>query len=368
MSEIDSVWNLLQFGKSVNPDEVIHQVRMNTLTLVQEHLLLEKPTVLIRVGRKGAHLFGPYDARIEEKGFITCTYRLIAKNRFATMKPSLDLSKTAVILITDTIHKGEEMKNVLVRLQAEKIKVHKIFCYSKYQKGVDNLVQSGLIKEDQIISLFSSITEEEYMEKCKQLLAFFRSRIEPMDPDLCYDTYNVDDVIDLKNFAKIIVPILEEIFGKKLTIFEASDNGFASNVQELSCYVENSEIESKITNTLFKKTINCKIPAISIRFKLNQKNVDTDFTAIIKTGSSCNIGNNKAIECLNHSNHCCMELTDIVGLNQDEAKQLICPTCIEIHISDYILNEIKSRITKKFFEIGLTCKLKWPTRPYGFED
>lgn len=203
MKVINSVWGLLDFDKSIKPDDVIHKVRMNVLTLIEEHILAEKPTVLIRVGRKGAHLVGPYDSRIEEKGFMTCTFRILAKNR-SRISPPLDSINEPVILITDTIHTGEEMKNVLLRLAHENIKVSKIFCYSKHQKGEDNLVKSGLIDEDRIIGLFSASSEEEYMKECKQLFVFFRSRIEPMDPDSCYDTYNLNKTITLKEFEKVI--------------------------------------------------------------------------------------------------------------------------------------------------------------------
>ena len=233
MNGIYSIWDLLSFDESMSPDEVIHRVRMNVLTLIEKYVLSEKPTILIRVGRKGAHLVGPYDSRIEEKGFLTCTYRLLSNNRISESSRSLEGIKEPVILITDTIHTGEELKYILLRLKSEKVKVSKIFCYSKHQKGVENLVKTGLIKQNKIIALFSASSEEEYMRECKELLVFFRSRIEPMDPDACYNTYNLNKQVSTKEFEKIVVPILEEIFGNKIIVKRLSDSGFASNIREL---------------------------------------------------------------------------------------------------------------------------------------
>ena len=358
------IWEWLGFTKQEKPDEIIRKVNLNVLSLLEEHVLKEEPTILIEVGRKSAHLCGRYRSRIEEKGFLTCRWRLFKISKFVLTRPPLPIpSDKPVILIADTIHKGEELSTVLENLYLKDIEVKKIFCYLKNEEGVQNLVTEGPIDGEDVVGLFSSHSEEEYMKEYNQLQVFFRSRIEPMDPDLCFDLYNVDEVLRPKKFKKILKPVLRDVFGQKIEIIESSDRGLALNIKELHCSIENRPKIEEITRGLFQEDFDYEANCVSIRTKTNQKQVDSDFTIIAKTEADCNLKKTDAGKCLKAPENCCITRIRYKGKKSD-VKKMICPVCVDSLISDSILSKLEPNLINCFREKGLECKKKYPYRPF----
>jgi hypothetical protein len=186
---IDDLWQFWGFKDSSDSNTVIRTVDQNVIRLVNL-ILKEEPTTLVQVGRKAAHLIREYKNQIEAKKFLTCLILIYNFNELSQYKPEIPKDKP-VILVEDTIHHGLQLANVLVTLKEDNIEVSKVFCYLKNQKGVDALVKHGLLKSNQVESLFTSRSEREYQEKSKELHAYFRSHIEPTDPEICYNVYKL---------------------------------------------------------------------------------------------------------------------------------------------------------------------------------
>lgn len=359
------IWEWIGFNKQEKPDDIIRKVTLNVWSLVEEHLLKEEPTTLIEVGRKSAHLCTHYRSRIQEKGFLSCRWRLFKTSEFFETKPPLQIpTDKPVILIADTIHRGEELSNVLTNLHSIDIKVKKIFCYLKNEEGVQNLVNEDLIDREDVVGLFSSHSEEEYMKEYNRLQVLFRSRIEPMDPDLCFDLYNVDEVLHPRKFKKISEPVLRDLFEQRIEVAEFSDRGLASNIKELHCNVESCPKIEEIGKGLFQEGFDYEANCVSIRSKINQKKIDSDFTIIAKTEANCNLKKTDAGKCLKVPENCCITRVGYKKGKKPDVKKMICPACVDLQISDSILNRLESSLINGFREKGLECKKQYFYRPY----
>lgn len=359
------IWEWIGFSKKEKPDEIIRKVNLNVWSLVEEHLLKEEPTTLIEVGRKSAHLCAHYRSRIQEKGFLSCRWRLFKTSEFFETKPPLQIpTDKPVILVADTIHRGEEVRTVLTNLYSRDIEVNRIFCYLKNEEGVQNLVNEDLIDREDVVGLFSSHSEEEYMKEYNRLQVFFRSRIEPMDPDLCFDLYNVDEVLHPGKFKKISEPVLRDLFEQRIEVAEFSDRGLASNIKELHCNVESCTKIEEIAKGLFQEGFDYEANCVSIRSKINQKKIDSDFTIIAKTEANCNLKKTDAGKCLKVPENCCITRVRYKKGKKPDLKKIICPACVDLQISDSILNRLESSLINGFRERGLECKKQYFYRPY----
>jgi len=360
----DDVWEWLGFGEKDSPNETIRKVNLNVLTLVEELLLKEQPTYLVVVGRKASHLITDYTTRIEEKGFMSCFYRLYRVSQYVQMKPPIQIpTKHPVILVVDTVHTGEELSIVLADLYARKIKVKKIFCYLRNEEGIENLVAAKLVDKENVVGLFSSSSEEEYLEEYDKLQTFFRSQLEPMDPDLCFNSYNVNKVLSPNELKAILQSVLKDMFGQRITIKRFCDRGLASNIKELYGSIGNNRKLREITRGLLREDSDCDVSCASIRLKMDQKKVDTSFVIIVRTESDFNLKKVEANICLKDLERCCMARTGYKKRKELEVKRLVCPACIDLLISDSILNELSPILIKGFEKGGLECKLTRTYRP-----
>lgn len=362
---LDNVWEFYGFSGDDNPDEIIRKVDLNVLSLLEEHILKEEPTVLVQLGRKGTHLFTHYKSRIEEKGFLTCLYRLFLVSQLAQIRPAISIpSGKPVIIVADTIHTGSELSIFLSNFYSAGIEVKKIFCYLENEEGVQNLITAGLIDREKVVGLFSSYSEEEYMKESRQVQAFFRSRITPMDPDTCFNLYNVGKILRPNELKGILEPILKDVFRQDITVKQSYDRGLASNIKELHCSIDKCSKIDEVASRLFQEDFDHKIYCINIRSKLNQKRVDSDFAIIVKPETNCSVKKKgDPSGCLKAPENCLLTRTEYKKEKEFEVKKLVCPACVDLSLSDSVLNELHSILTKVFEEKGLELKLKWAYRP-----
>ena len=366
MSEgFDDVWQFYGFPEDDNPDEIIRKVDLNVNSLLEEHILKEEPTVLVQVGRKSAHLLTHYKDRIEEARFLPCLYRLFLISQLTQIRPPISIpSDKPVILVADTIHTGSEVRNVLSILYSMDIDVKKIFCYLENEEGVQSLIDEGLVDRENVVGLFSSHSEEEYKRESRQLQVFFRSRITPMDPDVCFNSYNVNTRLQPKEYESVLNPILENAFGQAIVIEETADRGLASNIKELQCSIGKCSRIDEVAGSLFQEDFDYETSHVSMRSKINQKIVDSDFTLIVKTENGCNVKKKEGPgQCLKAPQNCLLTRTEYEKEKEMTVKKLVCPACIDLLLSDSILNELDSILVKAFKEKGLECILKWRHRP-----
>lgn len=365
---IDDIWQFWGFNDCDQADEVIRRVDLNVLLLVNL-ILKEKPTTLVQVGRKAAHLIRDYKNQIEDAKFLSCLYIIRPLNELSETKPEIPTDKP-VVLFEDTIHEGKQLAEVLAEFRAGKIKVHKVFCYLQNESGVKRLVELGLIKEKQVSSLFISHNEKEYQERCKQLHAYFRSRLEPTDSDTCYNLYNTNIQLTPKRLIELVEPIFKRTFGAD-TIEESLERGLATNIKELTYRVIDNSLLQKYADLIFTKKTNYKTHGLNIRFKINRKRIDSDFSVIPKVEADFLINHKANNHCLTKSNKCMLDnctynskaINKLKTKDAERIKKAVCPSCLDMLISDYLLKKLNRSMCYAFKKEGFELTLKQKYRP-----
>jgi hypothetical protein len=363
--DIDNIWQFWKFGKSGNANDIIRKVDKNVIELVNL-ILKEEPTTLVQVGRKAAHLIREYKQQLEPR-FLISLIVFYNFSDFSQSRPKIPSGKP-VILIEDSIHHGRQLAQVLLSLKEDKIEVSKVFCYLKNQKGVRTLVKNGLITEKQVVSLFTSNSEVEYQEKAKELHAYFRSHIEPTDQEICYNLYNVNTQLDSEQLIKIIEPSLLKLFCAD-SMGELDEKGFTSNIKEVSYITANNEVLQKWADALIKKENDYQVLGLNLRFKVNQRLIDSDFTMIVKIEADCSV--NKEInneKCLSSENQCLMNCSSHENVDAEKLKEAVCPQCLDLALSHYLLGKLNIEITRAFKEVNLGLILKEKHRPVNLTE
>lgn len=359
---IDNIWQFWKFDDSTNADLIIRKVDQNVIELINL-ILKEEPTTIVQVGRKATHLIREPRNQLEAKNFLTCLIVFYEFKDLTESKPGIPTGKP-VILVEDTIHHGEQLAKVILTLKEDNIEVSKVFCYLKNRSGVNRLVKSGLIKEKQVVSLFTSKSEREYQEKAKELQAYFRSHIEPTDSDICYNLYSVNTQLSPQQLISIIEPSLLKLFGTN-SIEELEERGFTSNIKEISFKTTNTQVLQKWAESVIKKKNNYEVLGLNLRFKINQRLVDSDFTMIAKIEADCSISkdiNNK--KCLSNENRCMFKhVTHDEGVDVEKLKENVCPQCLDIAMSDYLLGRLNREIGLSFKKAHLALTFKERYRP-----
>ncbi len=300
----------------------------------------------------------------EDAHFSTCMHRVMTLNGFSETRPVISKGKP-VILIDDTIHTGETLARVLSDLRSCRVKVSKIFCYLANETAVNSLVKQRLIKREQIYSLYSSDSEEEYLRQSKQLQVFFRSHIEPTDPDVCFNLYNTN-VREPKQLAKILKNAMQPFFGETL-IEEQSEPGLASTTKELSCLISDYSILQKWADQKLMKKLDYSVNSFDLRFKMNQKEIDSDFTVIPRISATCSpniepIGSNR---CFKKSEKGCIvckiqhpkNITNLI-------KPAYCAACLDCIMCGIALGKLNLSIRTAFAREKQECILKMTYRTW----
>ncbi|MDR0461314.1 MAG: hypothetical protein LBH62_07835 [Nitrososphaerota archaeon] len=365
MSEdIDDIWRLWGFNESNDSNTVIKTVDQNVIKLVNS-ILKEEPTTLVQIGRKAAHLIREYKNQIEEKKFLTCLLLMYKYNDLTQYKPEI-LKDKPVILMVDTIHHGIDLRDVITSFKKSHTQISKIFCYIKNQDGVNNLVKHNLLKEEQIVSLFTSYSEIEYREKVKDLHAYFRSHIEPTDPDICYNVYRVNTQLTVEQLIEITEPVLFKILDT-VSMEKIADTGFASNIQEAKYTTTNNKILQKWSDSIIRGENSYEISGLDLRFKINQRSIDSEFSVIPKIEADCIVSegvNNK--KCFTHKEHCMLNHYKHKDITVQELKNTICPQCLDIVVSDNLLESLNNELSLAFKESKRAVILKEKSRPVPF--
>jgi hypothetical protein len=361
---IDDIWQLWGFNESNDSNTVIRTVDQNVIQLVNL-ILKEEPTTLVQIGRKAAHLIREYKNQIEAKKFLTCLLLMYKFNDLTQYTPDIPTDKPAILMV-DTIHHGTDLTKVLQDLKNDNTQVSKVFCYIKNQDGINNLVKRNLLKEEQIVSLFTSHSEYEYQEKVKDLHAYFRSHIEPTDPEICCDVYRVNTQVNVEQLTKIIEPVLSKTLGTG-SMEKIAERGFASNIQETRYNTTNNELLQKLSDTLIKRKNSYEILSLNLRFKINQRSIDSEFSVIPKIEADClvneNVNNKK---CLMQKKHCMLNHCTHQDITIQVLKNTICPQCLDIVISDHLLTLLNNQLIVAFKESKVDLILKEKIRPANY--
>lgn len=362
MNDIHDVWRQYGFSDDDNADEIIREVELNVLKMINL-IIEEEPGILVQTGRKSAHLLSHYKINLDEERFLTCLFRGIGAELLEA-KPEIPEGST-VIIVSDSIHTGKEMKNVIQNFNIEDIEIKKIFCYLLNHDGFLSILEEGLIEKEKTIYLFPSFSEEEYVRESNKLQVFYRNRIEPMDPDVCFNKYNVDEIINTDILLEILTPFNEYVEECDTTVEVSSDRGFSTKIEELLWTIDYCDFLDEILHETFLETFDCEINGISIRFKINKKTIDSDFTIIVKSEGTCNTKSNvNHTCCLDDKNMCMLTKFTYPNSKVDEAKSTICPRCLDLWFSSNILDFLDEHIHREFSNKGYECTLIRKYRPF----
>jgi hypothetical protein len=324
----------------------------------------EEPTLLIQVGRKGSHLLSHYKSRLEEKFLVTQLISLKNMPMFRA-RPALPSNiKTPVVIVSDTIHTAREMRNVLRMLKEGNTPVGKIFCYLRNEDGVAQLEEKKLVKKDSVLGLFSSSSEDEYMREAIKLHVFFRSRIEPMEPDLSYNQYNINKPLLSSSIIKLIEAPLSKAVGFRIFMHSVREKGLASNYGEVFFKITNKQYLSKTIQDFFNEGSSYKVRCLSVVIKMKRGHVDCDFDVVPKTEVSCKLSSNQIKQCIKKPNEqCLLRHTQYEKGDEESVRQTVCPQCVDEIAGEAFLNEFEPVLMKACTQAGLQCVLKRSYKP-----
>lgn len=148
MSDVHDIWRQYGFSDDDNADEIIREVELNVLKLINL-IITEEPGILVQAGRKSAHLLSHYKISLDERRFLTCLFRAIGAELIET-KPGFPKG-LPVIIVSDSIHTGTEMKSVINNFSMRDIEVKRIFCYLLNYDGYLSILEEGLIDKEKVI-------------------------------------------------------------------------------------------------------------------------------------------------------------------------------------------------------------------------
>lgn len=366
--ELHDIWRAWGFSDTDDPNEITRKVNLNVGTLVREHVMREHErsgegsVYLVLAGRKSSHLIQHEKPYLEEQGFIICLHRMF-HSRFAEWRPEIPRNSRA-ILLADAIHTGSETRDVLAAANKKKIAFEKIFCYILNAEGLKDLASRGIVREEQVTALFPSRSEEEYEKESRQLQAFFRSRIEPMDPDICYDKYNVNIILKTKEATRVLNPMFQSIFSKRVTAKVSDDRGLASNIAEVSYSIDKCPMFDELTKKIFQPHVKVEVESLCLRIKMNQKTVDSDFTAIVTPQVTYVIEDDEHVnKCVKDANKCMLSHYSYKKKDIGAIKKILCPNCLNICFSHEVLQTLQPLILEAFQKERFEPKLIWRYRP-----
>ena len=269
------IWDFLEEEvKSETPERIISEVNFHLNKLITNNLLTKEPGIVCRIGRKGLHLLNRYETRISERGFTLSHLRVLSEERFMGMGK---LSPGPLYIFVDSINTGKEMNKVLPFLKRRKIEVKNIFCYIYNEEAINKLEESGLIDKECVIGVFSSSSEKEYKIQTQKILTFFKSRIEPMDLDVCVDLYALSDVL-VRTAQLELGEAIKQTLGLGVSVTEPSQRGLPSNISELFILkMDTSDLNLDRELPEFRD-LQVTIDSLCVKIKTNIRQADSELS------------------------------------------------------------------------------------------
>lgn len=356
-----TLWSACKFSADDNALQIIQRVDSRVKEIVKEILSNYEPKPIVMIGRKSQHLLNHVRMRLDDAEFQTCFYRKV--NEYVTVVRDLKIIPQELYLFIDSIHTGKEMRSTIEEFRENKFTIDKVFCYLKNRKGVNTIVDEGLITEDQIWSIFESTSEESYDELYRDLKIFFRTRIEPMESFSSFDTYSVNDIISSALLFEQINPTLEEKFDCEINFKKSEDIALNSGIEEISFIPTGSEYKANLLKSAFKDSTLIELFDININLKIKSKEYMSEFTIepipIVEVDHKiCDVEN-----VIKNPEWCYLKLYRAVDDESEVIKNALCNACACFWISQLILSNIEDPLISNFESIGKVCVKDWSIRP-----
>lgn len=318
--------------------------------LIKSEILNYKNSDVLVIGRKGVSLFQPYIKTVNREnnlqGIFTIQLfshskhpiiKMVQPHRYSDFKPLKQIECIRkrfygkVILLTDAINSGNEISEVIKTIDPKNISkicgyLANKDCLSELQKKYPR-IQFSFIK---------IVNKEEYTLEQDRLQLIYHSRLIPIDGEHPYQIYSLKYQLSPED----LVNHMDNIFSK----FKLAETNLKKDellVPNISSYTINLDynILCQENPELIQQVYD--IERLQVRFKIDPKESKLRIMALalvnntdIDINKQCNI---EYKTCgINILKKMC-ETISIPHPMKDKPQEKICPLCIDLNISNFII-------------------------------
>lgn len=350
-------WRLYGFSDDNTPEEIIIRMQADVEDFV-ETVIEEDPTTIVLEGRKASFLVSHLKTLIEEAGF---SLQMLRHNRIDNrfLHGSFP-NNERVILLADSIHEGMKMSRSLRYLEEEGVSVSKVFSYLSKKDGVKAVIDSGIVKPEQIVNHHCVENEKEYRKLLGRLQVYFHSRIVPMEPEIPYDSYALEGAISFRETAQVLRQAIVSALGTEVVLRKTPTEGFPRSVWGMNFRIKETSAIHKLMAPDFPSSFDYEIKYLQICIKMRSRRYSSEFTVISDVDITCRfVKQDGDVLCLANKGIVCPAIKN----ERLNSKAVICSACIGQLVSFRILNQIKQQIVMGFTKRGLKCRQKETYRP-----
>lgn len=344
------------FGIKKVVDPTISEVRDDITSLVGS-ILKEKPTNIIQLGLKSSFLVAHQATRLDASGFTRQTLR---HNRLDDSFYHRRLSDTSpVLVLTDSIYRGDEIRAAIKYLQERNIEITKVFCYLAKQSGLESLFKEGVLKPDQVFSSNTTENDDDYKHVSSRLHVYFYSRIEPTGGNLVYNLYSVNEKLSFWKFRRFMKQVFRTSIKTDLEFKKDSLEGLPSDIWIMEATIPDHSFAKQAVTKVLGRPITFDVNYIHITIKVRRKRVSSDFVVIVDSDISCDpISTNDDRNCIVRGGQPCPK-----GGADGVESHHICAGCIGHCLSGAIIDTIEDEVVSAFTAKKKICRLVTKERP-----
>lgn len=322
-----------------DPSKIIAEIDMELSTIINE-VTKEHPTTIFITERRGSNLYQPFLNSLLLKKHNIAYIRNYHDTPLTEIRVAPMEVKKPVIVLTDAIKKGVEIRKIVDTLKSENIEVYKVCCYF-----VNNDTIEQLQKEYKNISFTwvkSTSTDKEYQQFAEMLIPVHQSRIEAMDTEHPYNLYQFTNALTKKELREKL-----ESLCVGYSQFYEDDWLCAKNMIGFTAeYYTHSSFQS-VASLNDQHFLN--IERILLRFKYDISN------RLLRVMVFCisEISDIYNFNC--DGKHLILPLPYIYEYCSDMEEHLVeidCIRCMDVNLSLNIIDEIDDNISNIFIENG----------------
>ncbi|OEU43486.1 hypothetical protein BGV40_03840 [Methanosarcina sp. Ant1] len=309
----------------VDPFEIITKIETEMSQLISDEILSEESTFIYIVERRALNLIHPFLNSIIDHhnvGFI----RVNRDDKIQIRQNSNDGSKC--IVLTDAIRRGEEISKIIRFLTEKNIKILKVCGYLACRKNVERVKKE--FPTTKFIFVHNVEASEEYNQYHVELIPIHQSRIEPLDSEHPYYTYNI-----LPKINKLDAPqIIQALCGST-----PKDDDKLRSCGVIGYTVEFEEINTFENLKVIRQIDDLKIERLLLRFRLDISKSLLRIMAFCPVNPGIIEQNQKSChikKIIPKKNAYCKLL--------EKSNKMMCPICLDTNLSLLVLEEINGRI------------------------
>jgi hypothetical protein len=335
------------------------RVESDLSNLINSEILKYKYSDVFVIGRKGINLFQPYIAKVNGKNNLQGIYAIqlfsfsehpLVKilhpiyvsgfkplRIFETFRKRHSANK---ILLTDAIKTGHEIIEVIDTLKRDKIS--KVCGYLANKNGLSELQKEF----PEIQFSFSKIVDDiDYDKEQDRLQHIYQSRLIPIDGDHPYKIYSLKYQISTDD---LVIYVNDAISKFKLPDTDIKKDVLI--VPHISSYTLNLDFEAVSKENPDLKQDFYEIERLQMRFKIDPKNSQLRIMALALDQTNNLVANGgHSIEFQKCGMKILKKICDGICIPnplKDKPEEKICPLCIDVHISNFIISYTEKELFK----------------------